>query len=174
MPQNSSRVYQNINEREEISDLLHVNNENLTKSPSLSFSDSPPPSLGGENKEPQITNTSNTEGTDECVKGNENTITLLNSIRAKNPNKPIIGQININFLEKKFEPLQLLVKDIVDILMVSETKLDSSFPSAQFELKGFSEPFRLDRNCFGGGIMIYVREHIPCRRITTNEFPKKC
>ena len=32
-------------------------------------------------------------------------IAILNSLRAKNPNKPIIAQININVLEKKFEPL---------------------------------------------------------------------
>ena len=42
--------------------------------------------------------------------------------------------------------------------MISETKLDSSF---QFLIPGYSSPCRLDRNCRGGGIMLYVREDIP-------------
>ena len=91
---------------------------------------------------------------------------ILSNLRAKNPNKPIIGQININFLEKKFEPLVSLVKDKVDILMISETKLDDTFPFAQFTIDGFSQQFRLDRNCHGGGIIIFVRDNIPCKKIT--------
>ena len=45
--------------------------------------------------------------------------------------------------------------------MISETKLDESFPIGQFLKKGFSTPFRLDRNCHGGGILLYIREDIP-------------
>ena len=41
--------------------------------------------------------------------------------------------------------------------MISETKLDSSFPEGQFLIPGYSSPYRLDRNCRGGGIMLYVR-----------------
>ena len=49
--------------------------------------------------------------------------------------------------------------------MISETKLDSSFPKGQFHLHGFSEPYRLDRNGNGGGILVFIREDIPSKLI---------
>ena len=59
--------------------------------------------------------------------------------------------------------LEELIKDKIDIFLISETKLDSSFPSGQFVIKGYSTPFRLDRNQNGGGLLLYVREDIPCK-----------
>ena len=53
--------------------------------------------------------------------------------------------------------LQEIVQGKLDILLVSETKVDPSFPSSQFAIKGFSVPFQLDRNSSGGGIMLFVR-----------------
>ena len=44
--------------------------------------------------------------------------------------------------------------------MLSETKLDGTFPSTQFLINGFSIPHRLDRNSKGGGILLYVRDKI--------------
>ena len=49
--------------------------------------------------------------------------------------------------------------------MISETKLDETFPAAQFYLQGFCDPYRFDRNRNGGGIMLYIREDIPSRLI---------
>ena len=42
----------------------------------------------------------------------------------------------------------------IDILMITETKLDDSFSVSQFGIDGFSTPFRLDRNKNGGGILL--------------------
>ena len=42
--------------------------------------------------------------------------------------------------------------------MISNTKLDSSFPEAQYYMKSYSKPHRLDRNSKGGCIILYVRE----------------
>ena len=42
--------------------------------------------------------------------------------------------------------------------MTSETKRDSSFPSGQFLINGYSEPLRVERNYQKGRIMLYVRE----------------
>ena len=86
---------------------------------------------------------------------------LLKNLRLKNLNKVIIGHININSLRNKFELLTEMVQDKVDLLMISETKLDSSFPNAQFYMKSFSEPYKLDRTSKGGGIILYVREDVP-------------
>ena len=40
--------------------------------------------------------------------------------------------------------------------MITETKLDNSFPEQQFHIEGFNIPFRLDRNRHGGGLLLYV------------------
>ena len=42
--------------------------------------------------------------------------------------------------------------------MVSETKLDESFPIGQFIIEVFGVPYRVDRNGIGGGLMLFVRE----------------
>ena len=68
----------------------------------------------------------------------------LKALRLKNFNKLILAHLNINSLRNKFEFLISLIKDNIDILMISETKLDQSFPTNQFMINGFSAPFRLD------------------------------
>ena len=90
----------------------------------------------------------------------------LRSLRVKNLNKLIIGHLNINSLRNKFELLTHQIKDNIDILMISETKLDESFPTSQFFMKGFSSPHRLDCNCNGGGILLYIREDIPSKPLS--------
>ena len=45
--------------------------------------------------------------------------------------------------------------------MISETKIDDSFPLRNFLVGAFSKPYRLDRDSLGGGILLYVREDIP-------------
>ena len=92
---------------------------------------------------------------------NENNV--LKNLRLKNSNKVIIGHININSLRNKFELLTEMVRDKVDLLMISETKLDSSSPNAKSYMKSYSKPCRLDKNSKGGGIILYVREDIPSK-----------
>ena len=72
-----------------------------------------------------------------------------------------MAHLNINSLRNKFDSLADQIKVNVDILVISETKLDESFPVGQFKIPGFATPFRRDRNEFGGGIMVFVREDIP-------------
>ena len=96
----------------------------------------------------------------------------LKDIRISNMNKVIFGYLNINSLRYKFDLFSEQVKDSIDILMVSETKLDDSFPEAQFLIEGFHSPFRFifDCNINGGGIMLYVREDIPTK-LLSHDFP---
>ena len=49
--------------------------------------------------------------------------------------------------------------------MVSETKIDDTFPLAQFCLEAYSTPYRLDRTCKGGRLLLYVRDNIPSPQI---------
>ena len=57
----------------------------------------------------------------------------------------------------------------VDVLLISETKTDSSFPTGQFKIEGYAT-YRLDRNSNGGGILLYVREDIPSTFLNTELF----
>ena len=92
-------------------------------------------------------------------------IKILNDIRVKNPNRIIMAHLNINSLRNKCEGLKSLVKDKVDILCITESKLDKSFPKGQFEMAGYKSPIRLDRDKSGGGLIIYIREDIPAKTL---------
>ena len=94
----------------------------------------------------------------------------LKSFRINNINCVIIGQININSIRSKFIDLVKRVRSNIDILMISETKLDVSFLTSflQFLINGYTSPCRLDRNGKGGGILVYVQEDMPSKLITTN------
>ena len=76
-------------------------------------------------------------------------------------NRIIIAHINIISIRNKFHLLTNNIRDKIDILMISETKLDNSFPKNAFLIPGFKEPYRAERNCHGGGILLYVRSDIP-------------
>ena len=67
--------------------------------------------------------------------------------------------------------LSLLVSTLVDVLTISETKLDSSFPKEQFHLPNFKAPYRLDISCNSGGLLTFVRSDIPSRRLLEFSFP---
>ena len=74
--------------------------------------------------------------------------------------------MNVNRLicDELFNSLIDTVNDI-DILMISEIKLDSSFPTGQFHIHGFSESYRFDRNGSGGRLFQYIRVYIPSKLI---------
>ena len=54
-------------------------------------------------------------------------------------------------------------------MITSETKLRKSFLKEQFQVPGYALPCRLDRNQFGGGIVVFVREDIPPRVHSLNK-----
>ena len=75
-----------------------------------------------------------------------------------------MGHLNINSLRNKFESIKPIISPNFDIFLVSETKLDESFPNNQFSISGY-RMFRQDRNCFGGGLCIYVKENIASKQL---------
>ena len=81
----------------------------------------------------------------------------------KKLNHPIIAQLNINSIRNKFQFIEKEVCANLDILLISEIKLDDLFLSAQYLLDGFSKPYRLNRNSNGGGILLYIRDDVPSR-----------
>ena len=69
----------------------------------------------------------------------------------------IKGTLNINSLSSKYDALKVLISGTFDILIITETKLDDTYPISQFHIDGYSMPYRPDRNRNGGGVIIYVR-----------------
>ena len=77
--------------------------------------------------------------------------------------------ININSFRHKFAHLQEIIsKHKVDYLAISESKLDDSFPDAQFNVQGYNI-FPQDNTSSSGGLIIYVRSDIPHRLLTNAE-----
>ena len=79
--------------------------------------------------------------------------------------------MNINSIRNKFDFLKVIISNNVDILAIAETKLDNTFPTSQFILEGFHPPFRYDRNRFGGGILVYVRNGVPAKELKEYQLP---
>ena len=69
----------------------------------------------------------------------------------------------------EFTDLQTIVNGNIDIVSVAETKLDASFPTAQFTLEGYHTPYRLDINNKSGGILVYIKSSIPSHCLSFQE-----
>ena len=80
----------------------------------------------------------------------------MKSLRNKNPSNVILSYLNINSIRNKFDHLKEFCNS-VDVLAVAETKINQSFPKAQFLISGFHEPYRLDITDKSGGILVFVR-----------------
>ena len=88
-------------------------------------------------------------------------------------NRLTFGQINVSSIRNKFELLFSLVSNNIDVLLISETKIDNKFPVSQFCVPGYSVPFRLDCTRNRRGIIFYVKENIPCRMLSKFTFEKE-
>ena len=102
---------------------------------------------------------------------NCNLSSSFKNLKIKNSNRLVFGNLNTNTINKKFEQLKHIIKNSVDVLVVTETKLDPSFRNGQFFIDGFARPFRRDRNKNGGGVMIFVRDDIPTKEIKIKFVP---
>ena len=96
----------------------------------------------------------------------------MKTLRLKYSKNVIVGYININSVRNKFEHFSQMIRDKLDVLIIAETKLDPSFPSSQFTINGFNAPIRLDITRNSGGLLVYSREDILCRKIEGLEIPK--
>ena len=72
----------------------------------------------------------------------------------------IFSYLNINLIRNKMGSLQEVVMEIVDNLAIPETKIDESFPTAQFLLVGLHISYWLDKSPKSGGILVYVKSLI--------------
>ena len=64
-----------------------------------------------------------------------------------------------------------MLSEVLDVLMITDTKLDDSFLEQQFHIEGFNIPFRLDHNRHGGGLLFYVPNNINAVLLKSHVFP---
>ena len=104
-------------------------------------------------------------GNDDTIVNEPNDfISNLKKLRYCNPKNMIIGHISKNSLRNKYDPIRSILQNgLCDIFTLSETKLDVSFPTAQFRITNFVL-HRKDRNAHGGGVITYIRSDLPHRR----------
>ena len=60
--------------------------------------------------------------------------------------------------------MENIIEDTFDIFLISEAKIDNSFPNCQFVIYGY-RMFGLDRNCFAGGLCLYVKDSIASKQL---------
>ena len=97
---------------------------------------------------------------------------IISDFKETHQNNFVFIHISINSFRHKFAHLQeILSKHRVDYLAINKSKLDDSFPDAQFNVQGYNI-FRQDNTSSSGGLIIYVRSDIPHRRLTNAEHNK--
>ena len=105
------------------------------------------------------------------VVDNDDVYSIVNKLRIDNINRIIIAHLNINSIRNKIDMLSDIVTDKIDILCITETKIDDTFPLSNLLIAGFSPPYRLDRTSNGGGLLAYVRSDIPSKVLKSFPVP---
>ena len=75
----------------------------------------------------------------------KNRFKTMRDLRSKYLKNVFLGHLNINSLRNKFESVNKLIKDTFNIFLLSESKLDSTFPDSQFSAFGH-RIIKKDRN----------------------------
>ena len=83
-------------------------------------------------------------------------------MRKKHSKNFVITHINVNSLQNKFDELRtLLDNNLVDCLFISETKLNSSHTSQQFQVDNYQLYRKDNPHNNGGGLACFIRSDIP-------------
>ena len=160
----------NLNVTQNVEKIRNIDVElNITGNSEFELNDDriTPTPVSSTNSSFDTTNSSSLENPEAFKNAGEE----IKNLKISNINRVVFGHLNINSLRNKFEDLKEIIKGNIDILIVSETKIDRSFPDSQFIMEGYSKPFRYDRCTTGGGIIAYIRDDIPCRELNKYEIP---
>ncbi|CAG2185031.1 unnamed protein product [Mytilus edulis] len=99
----------------------------------------------------------------------QNIFDELKGVRIKHPNNFHYAYLNINSFRNKFSSIKDLLNDnLVDMIIVAETKLDDTFKKGEFFIDNY-DLWRADRTAKGGGILVYIRSDLAFDRKTKLE-----
>ena len=89
--------------------------------------------------------------------------------RYKNPKNVIIGHLNVNSSRNKFVTVEEFTTNKIDFCLISETKVDESFPKQQFEINGY-KMFPRDRIGLEEGLCFMLMNKFPVKSYLWNPF----
>ena len=78
-----------------------------------------------------------------------------------------LNGLNINSIRYKSDNLKTIINENLDILCISESKVDKSFTTAQFMLPGYHTPYRPNISDRKKGLLVYIKSHLPSRLLKT-------
>ncbi len=95
--------------------------------------------------------------------------------RLKNPKSLIAAHVNINSLKTEYKAhidyfKDILQNNLIDILCISESKLDESNVEKDLDCSPQFKLYRKDRSSTSGGLVIWLRSDIPQQRMYHLEF----
>ena len=67
----------------------------------------------------------------------------------------MFAYLNIDSIRNNFNDLQESIKSNIDVVIIAETKIESSFSTAQILLDNFCQAFRLYINSKYGGMLCF-------------------
>ena len=93
----------------------------------------------------------------------DNATLALSKMKIQIPYKLMIAHLNLNSISNKSDCISFMKKSNVVILLISETKLDISFPSSQIKILALSMSYLYDRDSSGGERFSYIRDDNPTK-----------
>ena len=96
----------------------------------------------------------------------------IKQLKQQNLSNLTFSYLNINLIRNKFSNLFDMIDQNIDIICLAETKLDDSFPASNFLIPGYTSPYRLDINSKSGGLLVYIKETIPSKKLKQLILPK--
>lgn len=85
--------------------------------------------------------------------------------RTKETREILLIHMNVNSLQNKVEEVGSLIKESkAQVVFLTETKIDCTYPDSQFAQNGYSI-YRNDRKKGGGGVMAYISDKLPSKRL---------
>ena len=91
----------------------------------------------------------------------------MKNLHLKNSKNIFFLFLNINSVRNKFKNMYILISKNVDILIVAETKPESSFPMAQFLIPDFHHSSQLNITRLSSSLLVYVKGSVPARALTS-------
>ena len=85
---------------------------------------------------------------------------MLHDLRLEYWKKLLRGYLNINSLRNNLHDLRLITHVPIDYFVISETKLDNSFPNAQLTINNYEISAKRDRDKQWGGFIYKERSHM--------------
>ena len=73
------------------------------------------------------------------------------------------------FYGQLFVNIRAAIVNYVDIFIAPKTKINESFPTAQFAIDAFHKPLRLEVTDKSRGLLLYIRSYLPLRQLTKHK-----